>query len=62
MDKQLLTPKEAANALGVHLNTMYRLISTNEIPALRLGPRLIRIQQEDLHNYLKGQSNANGKN
>ena len=48
----LLTPKEAAEYLGVHLNTIYRMLKTGEISGFRLGPRLLRIPKDQL---IKGQ-------
>lgn len=62
MHNLLLTPKQAAEYLGVHLNTVYRLIQTGEIAASRLGPRMLRINREQLDNYLKGQTSATRKN
>jgi excisionase family DNA binding protein len=62
MNNLLLTPKQAAEYLGVHLNTMYRLISTGEIAASRIGSRMIRIHREQLENYVKGQTNATREN
>lgn len=34
---QVLTPKEAAKYLGVHVITIYRLIKTSDIPASKVG-------------------------
>lgn len=62
MHNLLLTPKQAAEYLGVHLNTVYRLIQIGEVAASRLGPRMLRINREQLDNYLKGQTNATRKN
>ena len=62
MNNLLLTPKQAADYLGVHLNTVYRLIQNGEVAASRLGPRMLRINREQLDNYLKGQTNATRQN
>jgi excisionase family DNA binding protein len=33
--------KECAEALDLHRNTVYRLIAAGELPAVRLGKRLV---------------------
>jgi excisionase family DNA binding protein len=38
-----LTPSEAATELRVSTDTVLRLISSGELPALRVSPRIIRI-------------------
>lgn len=45
MDEQrrYLTPAEAADSLRVSTDTVLRLISSGELPAIRVSPRLIRI-------------------
>jgi excisionase family DNA binding protein len=53
--EQLLTTKEVAEALGVHLNTVYRLIGNGDLTAVRVGPKLLRVSKNELNNYLKGQ-------
>jgi len=53
--EQLLTPKEVADALGVHLNTVYRLIANGDLTARRIGPKLLRVNRNELNNYMKGQ-------
>jgi excisionase family DNA binding protein len=52
---ELLTPKQVADALGVHLNTVYRLIANGDLTAVRVGPKLLRVNKTELNNYLKGQ-------
>jgi excisionase family DNA binding protein len=52
---QLLTPKEVADTLGVHLNTVYRLIASGDLTAVRIGPKLIRVNRDELNKYMKGQ-------
>ncbi|MCM8787349.1 MAG: helix-turn-helix domain-containing protein [Candidatus Omnitrophica bacterium] len=34
---QIMTTKEAAKYLGIHLITLYRLIKKGEIPSFRIG-------------------------
>lgn len=45
MDAQAryLTPSEAATELRISTDTVLRLISSGELPALRVSPRIIRI-------------------
>lgn len=50
---RLMTVKEAAELLGVHLNTVYRWIASDEIGYVRLGSRSgIRISQEHVDRFL----------
>jgi excisionase family DNA binding protein len=51
--KQIMTPKEAAEVLGVHTATIYKLVKTGELPSVKLGPKLIRISESDLQKYIK---------
>lgn len=49
MTETLLTVLEAADLLGVSSKTVYRLIGTGDIPAIRIGPtRTLRISDADL--------------
>lgn len=48
----VLTPAEAMDVLGVGKNTMYRLLNSAELPAIRIG-RSWRILEEALENYLR---------
>jgi excisionase family DNA binding protein len=34
---QIMTPREAARYLGLHLITIYRLIKKGELPGFRIG-------------------------
>lgn len=47
----VLTAAEAMDLLGVGKNTMYRLLKSGELPAVRIG-RVWRIQMEELSRYL----------
>jgi excisionase family DNA binding protein len=51
------TPKEVAALLGVHINTVYRMAQTGELPTLRrVGPQL-RFDLDAIEAWLKaGQS------
>ncbi|MEI6570271.1 MAG: helix-turn-helix domain-containing protein [Actinomycetes bacterium] len=49
---ELLTPLEVAGAMRVSTMTVYRLVKSGEIPAIRVGKHL-RIRLADLNNYLE---------
>lgn len=44
----LLSLQAAAEELGVCVRTVRRHISRGELPAYRVGPRLLRVNREDL--------------
>ena len=46
--KTLFTIQECASYLGVHKNTIRNLISRGDLPAKRIGERIIRIYKVDL--------------
>ena len=50
----LLTVTEVAATLRVSNMTVYRLINTGTLPALRIG-KSFRIRQDDLDRYLSAQ-------
>ena len=43
-----VTVDEVAEALGVHRRTVRRWIERGDLPAHRVGPRLLRVRVEDL--------------
>jgi excisionase family DNA binding protein len=43
-----LTITQAAEEFGIHKNTIRNLIRRGELPASRIGERIIRIQRADL--------------
>lgn len=47
----VLTPAEAMDVLGIGKNTMYRLLNSGELPAIRIG-RNWRIPWNSLESYL----------
>jgi excisionase family DNA binding protein len=49
---QYLSVDGAAGYLGVSAQTIYRLIDAGELPAYRLGKRLIKVQLADLDGLL----------
>jgi len=50
---QYLTVGEVAAALRVSNMTVYRLINSGKLPALRIG-RSFRLREVDLNEYLSG--------
>lgn len=61
MEDKLLTRSEAQQALRVSACTMFNLIRSQEIPAIKIG-RSYRIRQSDLTKYLeKQQQNMRGE-
>ena len=54
MGRQLLTAAEVAEQLRVSTMTIYRLIRSGELPAVRVG-RNYRVREEDLVAYLEAQ-------
>jgi excisionase family DNA binding protein len=44
----MLNPTEAAAHSGVAVKTIYRYIQNGTLPAVRFGPRCMRIRREDL--------------
>ncbi len=48
----LLTPPEVLSRLRINLRTLYRLLSTGELPAVRVG-RQWRVRPGDLESWLK---------
>jgi excisionase family DNA binding protein len=52
--RDFLTPEEAAEALGIHVQTMRGYIRSGRLPAFRLaGERAIRIRRIDLEKLLE---------
>ena len=52
--QEYLTPEEAAEALGIHVQTMRAYIRSGRLPAFRLaGERAIRILRSDLEKVLE---------
>ena len=51
MGKLLLTPVEAASALGIGRSKLYELIQTGQLPSVRIGT-CRRVPTEALHDFL----------
>jgi excisionase family DNA binding protein len=53
-EREYLTPEEAAQLLGIHVQTMRSYIRTARVPAFRMaGERAIRIRRSDLDKILE---------
>jgi excisionase family DNA binding protein len=52
MQKQLLTPKEAAQLLGVKVNTLYIWALQRKVPSIKLG-RCRRFDEDELIALIK---------
>lgn len=49
---QWMTVKEAAEAMGMVTETIYRYIKRGDLASIRLGPRKIRVLKADVHKML----------
>ena len=56
---ELLTVREVADAMRVSTMTVYRLIRSDALPAIRVGTHF-RIRNRDLEGYLESQSTRGG--
>ena len=50
---QIMTPKEAAKYLGLHLITIYRLIKKGELPGFKVGGQW-RFKKDLLDDWIAG--------
>ncbi|MCM8832124.1 MAG: helix-turn-helix domain-containing protein [Candidatus Omnitrophica bacterium] len=57
---QIMTTKEAAKYLGIHLITLYRLIKKGEIPSFRIGG-LWRLKKDLLDEWILNRLKGKGK-
>ena len=62
--KEIMTPREAADYLSVHVRTIYRLVKNGEIPGCKIGGSW-RFKKDALDDWLSiratPSSNGNGK-
>ena len=54
--ERLLSPREAANRLGVSVATVRRLIRSGALPAVRIGCAY-RVDADELEDYIYGTEN-----
>lgn len=50
--KYMLTVQETARLLGVSVHTVYRLIESGELSALKVSPRKTMIKAEEIEKYI----------
>lgn len=53
MDERLLTSEEVQDKLQISRHTLYRLIETGELTAIKLGPKLLRFQESEVKNFIE---------
>jgi excisionase family DNA binding protein len=58
--KEIMTPREAATYLDVHVRTIYRLAKKGEIPCRKVGGSW-RFKKEVLDEWLSGRENSSSK-
>jgi excisionase family DNA binding protein len=51
--EQFVSPAEAAFALGISRTTLVRMIHDGTLPAVQLGPRLLRIPRASIDKLLQ---------
>lgn len=59
-NRQWLTQEEAADYLKITPRTVRRMVSSGQLPAFRLGPRLLRIDLADVDALLRRVPTAGG--
>lgn len=50
--KYMLAVRETANILGVSVHTVYRLIESGELSAMKVSPRKTVIKAEEIERYI----------
>lgn len=60
MTENILTKKEFAREMKVHLNTVSHWISKG-MPCIRLGTRMIRIERDKAKEWIEEQSKQNAR-
>lgn len=58
--RKWLTQDEAADYLKITSRTVRRMVATGQLPAYRLGPRLLRIDLADVDALLRPVPTAGG--
>ena len=58
---QIMSPKEAAKYLGLHLVTVYRLIKKGELPCFRVGGQW-RFKKELLEEWINKNTDSHTNN
>lgn len=58
--KEIMTPREAAEYLSVHIRTLYRLAKNGEIPGRKVGGSW-RFRKDALDEWISGRVNLSQK-
>ena len=59
--KELLHVAYVAGRLGLSIPHTYRLAKTGEIPCIRIGPKAIRFDPEDVERFIQEHRRGKGK-
>ncbi len=58
---RLFTLDQVAARLGMSAQTVWRWVARGRLPAVRLGARSVRIRQEDLDEFVRERTDAQGR-
>jgi excisionase family DNA binding protein len=50
---ELIGLPEAARLLGIHYRTMRRWVAAGNLPATRVGPKLLKVRRSDLDRLMQ---------
>jgi len=53
VDKQVYSPEEVARSLGIHLNSVYSMLKSGELPAVKAGRKWL-ISKKRFEAWLDG--------
>jgi excisionase family DNA binding protein len=51
-EKGLLSVSEISEETALHSNTIWGYIRSGQLPAVKIGPRMVRVRREDLEKFL----------
>lgn len=57
MEQLLLKPMDVAHVLGISKSKVYELLSTGELPSIRIG-KSIRVSTEDLRKWVASRTQS----
>ena len=58
--REIMTPRDAAEYLSIHVRTIYRLVKNGEIPCRKVGGSW-RFKKDALDEWLSGRDSSEGK-
>ena len=61
MHREALKPCEAATLLGIGRNKLRQILASGELPAIRLGPRSLRIPLPALRAWLRAKADGSSR-